>query len=169
MKKILIITALILISSGCTNVHETKPELVEQQCPSCDEYCKEHPVVKEPETEESVKHPIDIEEEKCLKKADSNADMRNCAYDAMDAWFAVIEKDLAVLKKILSSEKYEAIVKSQKQWKKYQEEEFDANNLVVLNKGGTFYHVVSVGQKANIVKERALLLNSYVNLYSELQ
>ncbi len=167
MKKILIITALILISSGCTKVQETKTELAQQQCPSCEEYCKEHPVVKEPETPEPAKHPIDIEEERCLKKAYSNADMRNCTYDAMDAWFEVIEKDLATLKKILSSEKYEAIVKSQKQWKKYQEEEFETNNLVVLNKGGTFYHVVSVGDKAHIVKERALLLNSYVNLYSE--
>lgn len=102
-----------------------------------------------------------------VKNTYSNADIRNCSYDAMDAWFKVIDKDLATLKKILSSEKYEAIVKSQKQWEKYQEEEFKTNNLVVFNNGGTFYHVVSVGDKAHIVKERALLLNSYVNLYSE--
>ena len=39
MKKIIVLLSLILISSGCTKVQEN--QIIESQCPSCEEYCKE--------------------------------------------------------------------------------------------------------------------------------
>lgn len=163
MKKILIITALILISSGCTKVQETKTELAQQQCPSCEEYCKEHPVLKEPETPEPAKHPIDIEEEKCIKIADtSNIGMGNCALEATDAWFKEIDKNLATLKQMLPAEKYEKIADSQKKWESYVKSEFDVNENIIYYKIGTIYYTISAGQKRGMVKERAVQLSNYI-------
>jgi flagellar motility protein MotE (MotC chaperone) len=152
MKKIIVLIVLILVVSGCTKVQETTSVNEEIQ-PSVEQnQAKEKP----------QKHEIDIAEEKCMKKAYSNADMRNCSYDAMDAWFLEIDKNLETLKKLLPTEQYEKVTKSQQHWKKYQESEFEANNEVFMSKLGHFYHVISVGYKTGIVKDRALLLNSYI-------
>ena len=94
MKKILVLLSLILVSSGCTKVQENQLVTEQQQYPSCEEYCKEHPVVKEPKLNETDKHPIDIEEEKCIKVADtSNIRMGNCALKATEDWFKEIDKN----------------------------------------------------------------------------
>ena len=168
MKKILVLLSLILVSSGCTKVQENQIVAEQQQCPSCEEYCKEHPVVKEPEIPEPDKHPIDIEEEKCIKIADtSNIGMGNCALKATEAWFKEIDKNLMTLKQMLPSEKYEKIANSQKKWESYIKSEFDVNENVIFYKTGTIYYTISAGQKAYIVKERALLLKSYIQYANE--
>lgn len=167
MKKILVLLSLILVSSGCTKVQENQI-VTGYQCHSCEEYCKEHPVVKEPEILESAKHPIDIEEERCIKIADtSNIGMGNCALKATEAWFKEIDKNLMTLKQMLPSEKYEKITNSQKKWESYIKSEFDVNENVIFYKTGTIYYTISAGQKAYIVKERALLLKSYIQYANE--
>ena len=167
MKKILVLLSLILISSGCTKVQKNQIA-TEPQCPSCEEYCKEHPVVKEPEIPEPAKYPIDIEEEKCIKIADtSNIGMGNCALEATEAWFKEIDKNLMTLKHMMPAEKYEKIADSQKKWENYIKSEFDVNENVIFYKTGTIYYTISAGQKAYIVKERALLLKSYIQYANE--
>ncbi len=168
MKKILVLISLILVSSGCTKVQENQAATVEQPCPSCEEYCTEHPVVKELEIPEPTKHPIDIEEEKCIKIADtSDIGMGNCALEATKAWFKEIDKNLMTLKQILPADKYEKIADSQKKWESYIKSEFDVNENVIFYKTGTIYYTISAGQKAYIVKERALLLKSYIQYANE--
>ena len=161
MKKLLILILLILVSSGCTKVQEN--QIIESQSPSCEEYCKEHPVVKEPEIPEPDKHPIDIEEEKCIKIADtSDIGMGNCALKATEAWFKEIDKNLMTLKQMLPSEKYEKIANSQKKWESYIKSEFDVNENIIYYKIGTIYYTISAGQKREMAKERAMLLHSYI-------
>ena len=168
MKKILVLLSLILVSSGCTKVQENQLVTEQQQYPSCEEYCKEHPVVKEPKLNETDKHPIDIEEEKCIEIADtSNIEMGNCALKATEDWFKEIDKNLMTLKQMLPAEKYEKIADSQKKWESYIKSEFDVNENIVFNKTGTIYYTMSAGQKAYIVKERALLLKSYIQYVNE--
>ena len=168
MKKILVLLSLILVSSGCTKVQKNQIVAEQQQCPSCEEYCKEHPVVKEPEIPEPAKHPIDIEEEKCIKIADtSDIGMGNCALKATEDWFKEIDKNLMTLKQMLPAEKYEKIADSQKKWESYIKSEFDVNENVIFYKTGTIYYTISAGQKAYIVKERALLLKSYIQYANE--
>ena len=168
MKKLLVLLSLILVSSGCTKVQENKIVTEQQQCPSCEEYCKDHPVVKEPELHETDKHPIDIEEEKCIKIANtSNIKMGNCALKATEDWFKEIDKNLMTLKQMLPAEKYTKIADSQKKWENYIESEFDVNENVIFHKTGTIYYTISAGQKAYIVKERALLLKSYIQYANE--
>ena len=150
-----------MVSSGCTKVQEN--QIIESQSPSCEEYCKEHPVVKEPEIPEPDKHPIDIEEEKCIKIADtSDIGMGNCALEATDAWFKEIDKNLMTLKQMLPPNKYEKLAASQKKWESYIKSEFDVNENVIYYKTGTIYYTISAGQKREMVKERALLLHSYI-------
>ena len=163
MKKILVLLSLILVSSGCTKVQENQIVTEQQQCPSCEEYCKEHPVVKELEIPEPAKHPIDIEEEKCIKIADtSNIGMGNCALKATEDWFKEIDKNLMTLKQMLPADKYEKIADSQKKWESYIKSEFDVNENVIYYKIGTIYYTISAGQKREMVKERAMLLHSYI-------
>lgn len=170
MKKIFVLISLILVSSGCTKVQENQIVTEQQQCPSCEKYCKKHTVVKEPEElPEPDKHPIDIEEEKCIKVADtSNIRMGNCALKATEDWFKEIDKNLMTLKQMLPAEKYEKIADSQKKWESYIKSEFDVNENVIFYKTGTIYYTISAGQKASIVKERALLLKSYIQYANEL-
>ena len=161
MKKILVLLSLILVSSGCTKVQEN--QIIESQSPSCEEYCKEHPVVKEPEIPEPDKHPIDIEEEKCIKIADtSDIGMGNCTLEATEAWFKEIDKNLMTLKQMLPPDKYEKIAKSQKNWENYIKSEFDVNENIIYYKIGTIYYTISAGQKREMAKERAMLLHSYI-------
>ena len=169
MKKIFVLISLILVSSGCTKVQENQIVTEQQQCPSCEKYCKKHTVVKEPEElPEPDKHPIDIEEEKCIKVADtSNIRMGNCALKATEDWFKEIDKNLMTLKQMLPAEKYEKIADSQKKWESYIKSEFDVNENVIFYKTGTIYYTISAGQKAYIVKERALLLKSYIQYANE--
>ena len=163
MKKILVLLSLILVSSGCTKVQENQIVTEQQQYPSCEEYCKDHPVVKEPELHETDKHPIDIEEEKCIEIADtSNIGMGNCALKATEDWFKEIDKNLMTLKQMLPAEKYEKIADSQKKWESYIKSEFDVNENVIYYKIGTIYYTISAGQKREMVKERAMLLHSYI-------
>ena len=156
MKKFLVLIPLILLSSGCV-----KPQ--EQQCPSCDEYCKENFEVKASEIPELDKHPIDIEEEKCIKIADtSNIGMGNCSLKATEAWFKEIDKALITLKQILPADKYEKIADSQKKWESYIKSEFDVNENVIYNKAGSIYYTISAGEKRELIKQRALLLKNYI-------
>ena len=168
MKKMLILILFILVSSGCTKVRENQI-VTEPRHFSCEECCREHLVVKETEIPEPDKHPIDIEEEKCINIANtSNIEMGNCALKATEAWFKEIDKNLMTLKQILPSDKYAKIADSQKKWESYIKSEFDVNENVIFYKTGTIYYTISAGQKASIVKERALLLKSYIQYANEL-
>lgn len=162
---------LILITSGCTKFKKTTSVTEQTQavaeCPSCAKEFKTQCDVEKAKAEESPTHEIDIAEEKCLEGKYRTVDMRKCSYDAMDAWFLLIDKDMDILKKKLSAEKYQTLIKSQKDWKQYQESEFASINKSVFDKDGTMYQVISTGMKSDIVKERALLLDEYVHLYSE--
>ncbi len=156
MKKFLVLIPLIMLSSGCV-----KPQ--EQQCPSCKESCKENLEIKTSEIPELDKHPIDIEEEKCIKIADtSDIGMGNCTLKATEAWFEEIDKALMTLKQILPADKYEKIADSQKKWENYIKSEFDVNENIIYNKVGTIYYTIAADQKRELIKQRALLLKNYV-------
>ena len=92
------------------------------------------------------------------EKADyTTTGMTECSYKAMDMWFKEIDKYLGLLKTITTEEDYTNILKAQENWKKYQEAEFVALSPI-MNKQGTMFQNVAVGNKTNVVKERALEL-----------
>lgn len=116
-----------------------------------------------------TKDAIDIKEEKCLNLAQSNADMRNCTYSAMDARFNEINMYTNLIRKALLSdaEKLKKFEMSQIKWNEYQKTEFDIINTLIHNKGGTIYTVMAVGYKYEIVKRRASNLKQYYRQIAE--
>lgn len=169
MKK-LIVTILLtsVFTCGCTNSHNsnaTFPQKETQQTTN-QGISKEEtslnneeviPQSKTQEDEAEKLHPIDKAERDCIAKVYSTYDISQCSYKAMDMWFKEIDKYLGLLKTITTEEDYTNILKAQGNWKKYQESEFVALSII-MNKQGTMFQNVAVGNKTNIVKERALKL-----------
>ena len=169
MKK-LIVTILLtsVFTCGCTNSHNsdaTFPQKETQQTTNQgiskektslnNEEVISQSKAQEDETEKL--HPIDKTERDCIAKVYSTYDISQCSYKAMNMWFKEIDKYLGLLKTITTEEDYTNILKAQENWKKYQESEFVALSII-MNKQGTMFQNVTVGNKTNIVKERALEL-----------
>lgn len=106
-------------------------------------------------------HPIEIEEQECMKKVDyTTAGMNECSDKAMNAWFKEIDKYMNLLKEITSEEEYANILKAQTKWKDYQEAEFVAISII-MNKQGTIFQNILSGEECGLVKQRALDLRSF--------
>lgn len=174
MKK-LIVTILLtsVFTCGCTNSHNsdaTFPQKEIQQTTnqgiSEDETSlNNEEVISQSKTQEDGTeklHPIDKTERDCITKVYSTYDISQCSYKAMDMWFKEIDKYLGLLKTITTEEDYTNILKAQENWKKYQEAEFVALSPI-MNKQGTMFQNVAVGNKTNVVKERALELKELYN------
>ncbi len=187
MKKLIVTTLLVsVLTCGCSlkRVSQSKAAL---QNPVQEEVVNENPIKqtnqgvnrgvnsgvnKEKDLENNTSqkteepdienlHPIDKAEKDCIAKVFSTYDISQCSYKAMDSWFKEIDKYLGLLKIVTPEEEYSDILKAQEKWKEYQEAEFVAINIII-NKQGTIYQTIALGEKESIVKQRALALK---NLY----
>ena len=111
----------------------------------------------------SERHPIDIAEEECMKKAESTVAMSQCSYDAMDKWYKEIDVNLIKLKNILSEEDYKNLEAAQAKWEEFKKAEFFAVS-VIQDKQGTMFQNCYVGRKTAVVKQRALDLEAFYKL-----
>ena len=111
-------------------------------------------VLPQKEKLEENLHPIDKAERDCIAKLDSTQAMNECAYKAMDAWYKEIDKYINLLKDVTSKDEYNNILEAQTQWKKYQEAEFKAVSILI-NKQGTIYQNILVGEDCGLIKQRA--------------
>lgn len=142
-------------STQQTNQEVNKEEIIENATPQKTE---EHNNIEK-------LHPIEIEEQKCMKNANyTTTGMSECSYKAMDMWFKEIDKYLDLLKTVTSEEEYSNILKAQENWKKYQESEFVAISIII-NKQGTISQNILSGCETGLVKQRAVDLR---NLYERL-
>ena len=179
MKK-LIVTILLIstFTCGCTNSHNNEETFSQEEIQHTNQGVNKEvnhktnlnnedvaPQSKTQEDETEKLYPIDKAERDCIAKVYSTYDMSQCSYKAMDMWFKEIDKYLGLLKTVTSEEDYSNILKAQEDWKKYQESEFVALSII-MNKQGTMYQNVAVGNKTNVVKERALELK---DLYDTLK
>lgn len=164
MKK-LIVTILLIsaFTCGCINSHNSgetfSQEEIQQTTNQETSLNNEEtePQSKTQEEELENLHPIDKTERECIAKVYSTYDMSQCSYKAMDMWFKEIDKYLGLLKTVTSEEDYAKILKAQEDWKKYQESEFVALSII-MNKQGTMFQNVAVGNKTIVIKQRALEL-----------
>lgn len=170
MKK-LIVTILLVSVLGCgcgliSNKEEALSQNEEIQQTNHEEVI-ENPTPQEPKVQDDNTenlHPIEIEEQECMKKANyTTAGMTNCAYEAMDSWFKEIDKYLGLLKTVTSEEDYANILKAQEDWKKYQESEFVAIGIF-MKKQGTIFQNITAGERSGLVKQRALNLKSFYQM-----
>ena len=109
----------------------------------------------EEEEEEEFLHPIDKAERDCISKLDATVAMNECSYKAMDAWYKEIDKYLEKLKTVTTEEDFADILKSQENWKKFKDSEFEAVSII-MDKQGTMFQNSKVGVQTYLIKERAL-------------
>ena len=105
--------------------------------------------------EEEFLHPIDKAERDCISKLDATVAMNECSYKAMDAWYKEIDKYLEKLKTVTTEEDFADILKSQENWKKFKDSEFEAVSII-MDKQGTMFQNSKVGVQTYLIKERAL-------------
>lgn len=175
MKKLivtLLLTSVFTVGCGLKNKEETlsQNEIIQQTNQGVNQETSEEtslnneeaaPQSKTQEDQTEKLHPIEIEEQECMKKVGyTTTGMSECSYKAMDMWFKEIDKYLGLLKTVTSEEDYSNILKAQEDWKKYQESEFVALSII-MNKQGTIFQNILSGKERGLVKQRALDLRNF--------
>lgn len=115
--------------------------------------------------EEEFLHPIDKAERDCISKLDATVAMNECSYKAMDAWYKEIDKYLEKLKTVTTEEDFADILKSQENWKKFKDSEFEAVSII-MDKQGTMFQNSKVGMQSGLIKQRALFLKEFYEILS---
>lgn len=111
-------------------------------------------------------HIIDDEEQKCIAKTSSTIEMNICSQVALDSWNKEINDILYYLKNNTDLTTYKKIIQSQRLWEQYKNNEIKTFNKVLTEYSqGTMYKNVSKGYEVNIVRQRALQLQEYKNIY----
>ncbi len=118
---------------------------------------------------QTKKHPIDIQYEKCLasKNGQTTAGMIGCAQKAYDLWDAELNKYYKLLINQLKADEKENLMKSQKSWIIYRDNEANFFDGVCINLEGTMYRPMAVNRQVEIVKQRTLELKSYCELLTK--
>ena len=71
------------------------------------------------------------------------------------------------MKKNLTEDDYAVIEKSQQAWNEYKIAEYELIDKIISYKQGTMYSNVREGLRTGILKQRALKLKEYINIYSD--
>ena len=118
-------------------------------------------------TAQTTMHPIDKAEQDCISKTADTQVMNQCSIIAQKEWEKEIKKTLSELKSVLDKESYKSLINSQNSWEKYKIDEFRSIDKMLENKQGTMYLNVNKGLKVDIVKQRALKLQEYLNTVND--
>ena len=111
-------------------------------------------------------HIIDDEEQNCIAKTSSTTEMNKCSQIALDSWNKEINDILYYLKNNTDLKTYKKIEQSQKLWGKYKNNEIKTySKFLTEYSQGTMYKNVFKGHEVAIVKQRALQLQEYKNIY----
>ena len=118
-------------------------------------------------TQTTSSNPIDKAEEECISGTSSTYKMNRCSQIAQKKWEQEIQNSLDTLKKLLPEVDYTALEKSQQVWNEYKIAEYELIDRIISYKQGTMYLNVKEGLKTDILKQRALKLQEYVNIYND--
>ena len=118
-------------------------------------------------TQTTSSNPIDKAEEECISGTSSTYKMNRCSQIAQKKWEQEIQNSLDTLKKLLPEVDYTAIEKSQQVWNEYKIAEYELIDRIISYKQGTMYLNVKEGLKTDILKQRALKLQEYINIYND--
>ena len=112
-------------------------------------------------------HVIDDVEVKCIANTSDTQEMNKCSKIAQVSWEKEIKKSLVQLKKRMDNTSYKSLMKSQRAWQEYKNQEFSFIRKIINNKQGTMYLNVEQGLKTNILKQRALILQEYIETIND--
>ena len=112
-----------------------------------------------------VLDPIDKIEQDCISKTADTQEMNKCSQKAQQLWKKDINKNLAELKEILSAEDYKKLQLSQTSWENYIDKEYGFINSLTSYTQGTMHLNTREGCRTEILKQRALILREYLNIF----
>jgi len=111
-----------------------------------------------------VVDPIDKTFKECIDKDATTAGMANCAIQSMEAWDKELNLVYAKLMKRLDGKGKAALKKSQIQWLKYRDDEFEFIAAYYDGFEGTMYVPMRAEDEADLIKQRTIKLRSYLEL-----
>lgn len=117
--------------------------------------------------EKELKHPIDIQLEHCIDSNPTTAGMNTCTVEAMNKWDKEMNKVYKELMSILTVKQKAALKKSQAVWLKFRDEEFNFLDNFYGDFKGTMWSNILMGEKLNILKQRTLMLQVYLQNLKE--
>lgn len=112
-------------------------------------------------------HIIDENESKCIAETADTQIINRCSIIAQEAWENEINKNLSKLKLLLDNRSYNALINSQQKWLKYKNKENILISMLKISNRGTMYMNVEQGLKTDILKQRALKLQEYIDLFND--
>ena len=120
-----------------------------------------------PLTYADEKHSIDLKTEACLEKNDSTAGMKQCTHQAEQWWDAELNRVYKALLSKLNHQAKKQLKTAQQQWLKYRNAEFEAIGAIYdavykAAGGGTMWSLMLIDSRVEIVKQRVLILTSYL-------
>lgn len=115
------------------------------------------------EEKEKQQHPIDAWLGKCIEADFATAGMTNCALKAMEMWDREMNRTYKELMKKLPGKQKALLKQSQIQWVKFRDVEFNFTSEFYGSFEGTIWQNTLAGEKLNVVKDRALRLQMYLN------
>ncbi len=110
---------------------------------------------------------IDLTMESCLNSNDSTAGMLECFSRAEKDWDTELNRVYKALQGKLKPAGQDALKQAQKAWIVQRDREFELINALHAQLDGTMWIAVMAEKRADVVKTRALALQSYVDLLVE--
>ena len=104
------------------------------------------------------KHPIDIRMEEDVDKDMSTARMKMVGQQALSEWTREMEKYYALLLGELDDEKKLSLETAQSTWTEYVQSEDDFCDIFYGFMRGSFFDILRIEKRVELVKERALKL-----------
>lgn len=116
----------------------------------------------------SVDKPIiDLTIDSCLQTNQSTAGMLECFTRAEQAWDEELNRVYKALQGRLKPNVQAALKQAQRTWMQQRDEEFALINAIHKQLDGTLWIPVMASKRADVVKQRALALQSYLSLLEE--
>jgi len=113
-----------------------------------------------------AQNKIDADLEKCLSKDNSTAGQRNCINSARNSWDKELNKSYLSLSQKLTKTGKNELVEAQRNWILFRDSEFKLIDKYYFDtKKGTLFYVIAENKKLEIVKERALQIEEYVEQF----
>ncbi|QHT69179.1 DUF1311 domain-containing protein [Rhodocytophaga rosea] len=114
-------------------------------------------------------HPIEKRFADCLEKEEGQTTMgmMECAGKARDEWDKELNKYYKLLMGVLSAAEKTKLQQAQRKWIEYRDTENAFSGEMYYNMEGTMWRITAVERQVELVKERALTLQSYYETLKE--
>lgn len=113
------------------------------------------------------KHLIDITTESCLSTHVSTAEMLDCYTHAEKAWDDELNSIYKSLQSHLKPAGQQVLKQAQLTWIAQRDKEFELINALHAQLDGTIWLPIMASKRAEVIRERALMLQSYLALLQE--